>query len=107
MPGPHGLAVRKFTFVRVIRSRLRALAAHRFPHSTYRDDAYVPLHEAGWAEDATDLGAAQSGLFFAGDLDRGDDVEWTGEISFEAQVIFNCDLTSRKAGRTKALPLTS
>jgi hypothetical protein len=27
-----------------------AVRVHRSPHSTYRDDAYVPLHEAGWRE---------------------------------------------------------
>src|SRR5713101_2976012 len=26
---------------------LRRLRVHRSPHSTYRDDAYAPLHEAG------------------------------------------------------------
>ena len=28
---------------------------HRIPHSTYRDDAYAPLHEAGWCEEDTDF----------------------------------------------------
>ncbi len=28
---------------------------HRNPHSTYRDDAYAPLHEAGWREEDIDL----------------------------------------------------
>jgi hypothetical protein len=27
-----------------------AVRVHRSPHSTYRDDAYAPLHEAGWHE---------------------------------------------------------
>jgi hypothetical protein len=27
-----------------------AVRVHRSPHSTYRDDAYAPLHEAGWRE---------------------------------------------------------
>ncbi len=28
-------------------TRTRRRRVHRFPHSTYRDDAYAPLHEAG------------------------------------------------------------
>jgi hypothetical protein len=42
MPEPHDFTVRKIAFVGV-KHTLRHLAAHRFPHSTYRDDrAYAP-----------------------------------------------------------------
>jgi hypothetical protein len=41
MPGPHDFTVREDA------SRLLTLHVHRGPHSTYRDDAYAPLHEAG------------------------------------------------------------
>jgi hypothetical protein len=37
--------------------------AHRNPHSTYRDDAYAPLHEAGWREEDSDFGKREAVYF--------------------------------------------
>src|SRR5712664_942221 len=45
------------------RSRARRCRAHRIPHSTYRDDAYAPLHEAGWREEDTDFEKGKADYF--------------------------------------------
>jgi hypothetical protein len=66
-------------------SRAQRYRVHRNPHSTYRDDAYAPLHEAGWREDATDLGEMKSGLFLSSDLDDPNHVEMAAEIRSLAQ----------------------
>ena len=53
-PGPHGLTVRATSFVGAPLTETLAMPrGHRSPHSTYRDDAYAPLHEAGWRERTT------------------------------------------------------
>ena len=57
-PGPRDFAVH------VSRARraqpIMAIAARLH----VRDDAYAPLDEAGWRQDAADLGSAQSDIFF-------------------------------------------
>ena len=58
---------------------------HRIPHSTYRDDAYAPLHEAGWREDGTDLGEMRSDMFLPRNLDGPNRFEMAGEIRSLAQ----------------------
>ena len=45
--------------------RAQRYRVHRNPHSTYRDDAYAPLHEAGWREEEADLRKMRSGIFLA------------------------------------------
>jgi hypothetical protein len=45
--------------------RARRRRVHRFPHSTYRDDAYAPLHEAGWCEE-TPISANEKRIIFRG-----------------------------------------
>jgi hypothetical protein len=52
---------------------LHSLRVHRSPHSTYRDDAYVPLHEAGCIKGRHGFQRRKSEIFFAGYLN--------GEIS--------------------------
>lgn len=69
-------------------SRAQRLRVHRSPHSTYRDDAYAPLHEAGWREDATDLREMRSDIFLARDLDDPNRVERVGEIRALAQRVW-------------------
>ena len=61
---------------------------HRSPHSTYRDDAYAPLHEAGWREHGADLGEMRSDIFSPRDLDDPNHVESAGEIRLFAQAGF-------------------
>ena len=66
-------------------SRAQRHRVHRNPHSTYRDDAYAPLHEAGWREHGTDLGEMRSGIFLPRNLDDPNRVEMADEIRFLAQ----------------------
>jgi len=68
-------------------SRAQRHRVHRIPHSTYRDDAYAPLHEAGWREDEADLGKMRSDIFLPCNLDDPNRVEMAGEIRFCAQGI--------------------
>jgi len=70
-PGPHDFAVRAGTarLKRTFFPHARCHRVHRSPHSTYRDDAYAPLHEAGWLKGRHHLVQRRSGIFFARDLD--------------------------------------
>ena len=102
-PGPHGLAVRESLMreqrdrvgtspiaipaktdqlVRRRQKRQRAVAATA-SRLHVRDDRETPLFMRRDArKSAGDLGSAQSGIFFARRLDRGDRIERAGEISF-------------------------
>jgi hypothetical protein len=44
-------------------SHAQRYRVHRNPHSTYRDDAYAPLHEAGWREEDTDFEKGKADYF--------------------------------------------
>jgi hypothetical protein len=54
-------------------SRAQRRRVHRSPHSTYRDDAYAPLHEAGWRE--------EDSIFGKGKADYFSRVIWTTQIT--------------------------
>jgi hypothetical protein len=61
-------------------SRAQRYRAHRNPHSTYRDDAYAPLHEAGWREEDSDFGKREAVYFCL--------AIWTTQIALNRQVKF-------------------
>ena len=44
-------------------SRAQRFSVHRSPHSTYRDDAYAPLHEAGWRDEGTAFEKGEADYF--------------------------------------------
>ena len=54
---------------------------HRNPHSTYRDDAYAPLHEAGWRKEAIVSGKDEADYFRS--------AGWTTQITLEWLVKFD------------------
>jgi len=68
-------------------SRAQRYRVHRNPHSTYRDDAYAPLHEAGWRVKEADLPRMRSGIFLTRNLDDPNRVEMVREIRVCAQSI--------------------
>src|SRR5262249_11930685 len=74
-PGPHGFAVRVGTarLKRTFLPHARCHRVHRSPHSTYRDDAYAPLHEAGCSKEDTDRRKGEAEYFSR--------AIWTREIS--------------------------
>jgi hypothetical protein len=59
---------------------LHSLRVHRSPHSTYRDDAYAPLHEAGWREEDIIFGKAKADYFLR--------PIWTTQITLNRLVKF-------------------
>jgi len=78
-PGPHDFAVRTGA------ARLAPPPRPSQPASTYRDDAYAPLHEAGWLKGRHRSEKTKSGIFFAEDLDEWNRVETAREIRFFAR----------------------
>src|SRR5579871_415977 len=64
-PGPHAFAVR-FPH----RSSNDAIGVHRIPHSTYRDDAYAPLHRGGTGAENHDFPKIGIQIFFTAGLDK-------------------------------------
>ena len=58
-----------------------AARVHCNPHSTYRDDAYAPLHEAGWRKEAIVFGKAEADYFRS--------AGWTTQITLEWLVKFD------------------
>jgi hypothetical protein len=67
-------------------SRAQRCCVHRSPHSTYRDDAYAPLHEAGWPEEDSNLGKGKADYFLR--------LIWTIQITLNRLVKF---VSTRKA----------
>jgi hypothetical protein len=63
-----------------------AARVHRSPHSTQRDDAYIPFDEAGWVGGCRNFGKLKRELFFARRLDDRNRVETIGEIRPAAAV---------------------
>src|SRR5215216_1472378 len=76
---------------------------HRNPHSTYRDDAYAPLHEAGWRVKETDLRKMRSGIFSMRNLDDPNRVEMAREIRSLAQCFQGLELADRAVAHPKRL----
>ena len=63
-----------------------AVSVHRNPHSTYRDDAYAPLHEAGCANRRPRRSEKGEAAYFRSRrLDGPNHVELAGEIRIDAQ----------------------
>jgi hypothetical protein len=62
----------------------------RPPHPAFnvRDDRETPLIERGTRTAYINFGKTESGIFFAGGLDRWNRVERVGEIGFLAQEVF-------------------
>jgi hypothetical protein len=77
-------------------SRAQRRCVHRSPHSTYRDDAYAPLHEAGWREEGTVFGEWKADYFWW--------AIWTTQIALKwlAKFVPTRRAFSRDVGRSTA-----
>jgi hypothetical protein len=66
---------------------LQRIGVHRIPASRFVTiGRNAPLSEAGWREEATDLGRMESEMFFARGLDDPNQLESPREIDFCAHV---------------------
>jgi hypothetical protein len=97
--GKQSLTARKTKLVAALQSltHARRCRVHRFPHSTYRDDAYAPLHEAGWREEGTNLGKTKADYFSRS--------VWTTQISLNRLVKFGCARTRLRDRCDVATPM--
>jgi hypothetical protein len=85
VPEPYDLTVRAIIVRRRPCDRTLAISrGHRSPHSTYRDDAYAPAHEAGWREKTT-ISDKKKQRFSTEGANGGDGIETICKISFWAQ----------------------
>jgi hypothetical protein len=55
---------------------------HRIPHSTYRDDAYAPLHEAGSREEDINFGKREAVYFCRAIWTTQITLKWRGKFDF-------------------------
>ena len=70
-------------------SRVQRHRVHRNPHSTYRDDAYAPLHEAGWRKENTVSRRDEADYFRSAGWTTQITLEWLVKFDFSRNGFFN------------------
>jgi hypothetical protein len=70
-------------------SRAQRYRVHRNPHSTYRDDAYAPLHEAGWRKENTVSRRDEADYFRSAGWTTQITLEWLVKFDFSRNGFFN------------------
>jgi hypothetical protein len=70
-------------------SRAQRHRVHRNPHSTYRDDAYAPLHEAGWRKENTVSRRDEADYFRSAGWTTQITLEWLVKFDFSRNGFFN------------------
>jgi hypothetical protein len=70
-------------------SRVQRHRVHRNPHSTYRDDAYAPLHEAGWRKEAIVSGKDEAVYFRSAGWTAQITLEWLAKFAFSRNGFFD------------------